>query len=125
MIRFWSAIDIHNNVIRHRGVDLSRQFDEAGIELILPRLPCQVKGIDGDAVAAQPRAGIEGLEAEGFGLGGFDNLPDVDVHPVEEHLEFVDHRDVDGAIDVLQELAESGDTIPNSGEFGSCPLIPR
>jgi len=49
------------------------KFDESCIELILPRLPGQVKGIDGDAVADQPRAGIEGLEAKGFGLCRFDD----------------------------------------------------
>ena len=63
-------------------------------------------------MAAQPRPGVEGLEAEGFRLGRRDDLPDVDVHAVEGHLELVHESDVDRPVDVLEELAGET-TVPN------------
>ncbi len=44
------------------------------------------------------------MEAERLGGGGVDDLPDVEVHAQAEHLEFVDQRDVDAAIDILEQL---------------------
>jgi hypothetical protein len=39
-------------------VDLARQLDELGREVELASLPGQIERIDGQAVAAQPRAGL-------------------------------------------------------------------
>ena len=55
-------------------------------------------------MAAEAGTGIEGLEAEGFGLGSVDDFVDVDAHAHAELLEFVDQGDVDAAIDVFEEL---------------------
>ena len=56
-----------------------------------------------------PGPGLEAHEAERLGRGGVDDLPDVDPHPVGEHRQLVDERDVDRAEDVLQQLGELGD----------------
>ena len=56
----------------------------------------------------RPGPGIERLEAERLGLGRLDHLPDVDPHPVVEHLQLVDQGDVDGAVGVLEDLAGLG-----------------
>ena len=57
----------------------------------------------------RPGPGIERHEAERLGLRGLDHLPDVDAHPVEDHLELVHERDVDRAEDVLEQLRGLGD----------------
>ena len=59
-------------------------------------------------MTSEARPGVEGLEAEGFGGRGVDDLPDVDAHPVEQDLQFVDHCDVHAAIDVLQDFGRLG-----------------
>ena len=74
------------------------------MEAVLPRLPAEVIGVQGDAVAPQAGAGIEGLEAVGLGLGGVDDLPDVDAHTVAENGQLVDQADVDVAVGVFQNL---------------------
>ena len=56
----------------------------------------------------RPGPGIEGLEAEGLGLGSLDDLPDVDPHAIEDDLQLVDQGDVDGPIRVLEDLARLG-----------------
>lgn len=95
-----------DDVVGHGDVDLPRQLDEAGGKVVLLCLPGKVEGVDGDAVAPEPRSGIEGGEAEGFGCGRLDHLPDVDPHLLGEDLQFVHERDVHAAVDVLQELRE-------------------
>src|SRR5262245_38068333 len=50
---FDRAID---DALRHGRVDLAGQFDEAGGDAILPRLPCQVEGVDGNTVPAEARS---------------------------------------------------------------------
>jgi hypothetical protein len=70
--------------------------------------PRKIEGVDGDAVAAQAGAGVEGLEAEGLGFGGVDDFVDVDAHLHAELLEFVDQGDVDAAVYVLEELGHLG-----------------
>ena len=60
-------------------------------------------------MAAEAGAGIEGLEAEGLGLGRVDDFVDVDAHAHAKLLELVDQRDVDAAIDVLKQLGHLGD----------------
>lgn len=63
-----------------------------------------IGSIEGDAVAADARARIEGLEAIGLGLCRFDDLPDVDAHLSGEEGELVDEGDVDEAVGVLEDL---------------------
>lgn len=75
---------------------------------MLPRLPGQIERVQRDAVAAPAGAGVEAHEAERLRLGGVEHLPDVDAHPVVDHLELVDQGDVHGAEDVLGELGRLG-----------------
>ena len=94
--------------VRHTGVDFSRQFDEARVHAILPRLPGQVIGIDGDAVPAQARSGVERLEPERLGRSRLNHFPDVNAHPIGGHLQFVHQSDVHGPVDIFQQLGELG-----------------
>ena len=57
---------------------------------------------------AQARTRIERREAKGLGRGGADDLPHVDAHAVEEHLELVDQGDVDAAVGVFEDLGGLG-----------------
>ena len=92
----------------HGRVDLSRQFDEAGGQVVLARFPGQIERVDRDAVPAQARAGIERHVAERFGLGGLDHLPDIHSHGLVDDLQLVHEGDVDGAEDVLGQLDRLG-----------------
>ena len=69
-------------------------------------LPCEVEGVDGDAVPAQAGTGVIRYEAEGFGGGGIDDLVDVYAHFVGDDFHFVNQADVDGAVDVFQQLGQ-------------------
>ena len=53
---FSASADLVDDVVRHAGVDVAGQLDEARIEAALLRLPRQVERIDRDAVAAEARA---------------------------------------------------------------------
>ena len=75
---------------------------------VLARLPGQVERVDRQAVAAHAGAGVEAHEAVGLGGRGVDDLPDVDAHPVAEHRQLVDERDVHRAEDVLEQLGQLG-----------------
>ena len=100
---------LRDDVVRHRGVHLAGQLDEARPDPVLGGLPREVERVERDAVSAQARAGVEGREAKRLRLGRFDDLPDVDTHLVERDLQLVDQGDVDRAIDVLEQLARLGD----------------
>ena len=108
--------DPGDDVGGHRGVDLAGQLDEPGGQPVLAGDPGQVERVDRDAVATQPGAGIEGLEAERLGPGRLDHLPDVDPHAGVDHLQLVDQGDVDGAIGVLEDLAGLGDLGAGDGD---------
>ncbi len=98
--------DARAAVVRHVLVDLARELDEPRGEVVLPRLPREVEGVDRDAVAAETGAGLERREPEGLRRRRVDDLPDVDPHPVAELCELVDERDVDRAVDVLEQLRQ-------------------
>ena len=87
----------------------SGQLDKARVEIELLGLPGEIEGVDGDAVAAEAGAGIEGLEAERLGLGGVDDFKQVDAHAHAELFQLVDQCDVDAAIDVLEQLGHLRD----------------
>src|SRR5450756_2050968 len=91
--------------IRHVLVDLAGELDELRPEVELARLPAEVEGVDGDAVAAKAGAGLELHEAERLGGGRIDDFPHVDLHAVAEHGQLVHEGDVHAAEDVLEELA--------------------
>ena len=98
-----------HHVLGHLVVDFAGKFDEARGHAHLACFPSEVEGVDRDAVAAEAGAGVEGLEAEGFGGGGLNHFPDVDAHGGEDHFHFVDEGDVDGAVDVFQQLGSLRD----------------
>ena len=104
-----SGGDVVDDEVGHSGIDFAGEFDEAGAEVELLGFPGEIEAVDGDAVAAQPGAGVEGLEAEGLGAGGVDDFVDVDAHAHTELLELVDEGDVDAAVDVFQKLGHLGD----------------
>ena len=56
----------------------------------------------------RPGPGLERGEPERLRRGRVDDLPDVDPHPVAELRELVDERDVDRAVDVLEQLRQLG-----------------
>ena len=103
-----SALDPPHAELRLRLIDLARQLDELRVEVVLARLEGEVEGVDREAVAAHPGAGLEAHEAERLGRRRVDHLPDVDPEPVAELGDFVDQGDVDRAEDVLQELCQLG-----------------
>ena len=92
--------------VRHVRVHLPCQLDELRVEVVLPRLPRQVEGIDRDAVPAEAWARLEAHEAERLRLRRLDDLPDVEIHPFAELRELVHERDVDRAEDVLEQLGQ-------------------
>lgn len=55
-------------------------------------------------MAAEAQGGIKRHEAEGLGLCGVDNIPDIDAHRCIDDFQLVHHRDVHSAEDVLGEL---------------------
>ena len=102
------AGDLLDAEVRHRLVDLARELDELGRHVELARPPGQVERVDRQAVPAHAGARVEAHEAERLGRRGVDDLPDVDAHPVAEHRQLVDERDVDRAEDVLEQLRHLG-----------------
>src|SRR5690606_19966582 len=91
-------------------VDLARELDEARLQTILARLPCQVERIDRDAVPSEARARLVRHEAEWLGRRRTDYLENVDTHAVGDDLQLVHQADVHGAVNVLQELRHLGGT---------------
>jgi len=83
-------------------------MDHAEFEVVFLGDVLQVKWVEGDAVSTDAGTGIEGLEAERFGLGGFDDLPDVDVHLARQQSQLVDEADVDEAVGVFQDFYHLG-----------------
>ena len=56
----------------------------------------------------RPGPGLNDANPNGFVAAASIDLPDVDVHPVAQLRELVDERDVDGAVDVLEQLRQLG-----------------
>ena len=104
--RVEQPLDLRNAVVGHLLVDLAGELDELRRHVELAGPPGQVERVDRQAVAAHPRARLEAHEAVGLRRGRVDDLPDVDPHPVAEHRQLVDERDVHRAEDVLQQLRQ-------------------
>lgn len=98
-----------DDVFRHGFINLSSELDEAGVNAVFAGLPGEVKGVDGNAMATEAGAGVKGGVAKGFGGGGADDFPDIKSHAIGHHFHLIDKTDVDGAIDVFEELGEFGD----------------
>lgn len=91
-----------DDILGHGGIDFSCELDEARVLIKLARLPCQVKWINRDTVAAEPGAGVERHETKRLGFGRLDDFPNVDAHGVVDNLELVDQSDVDRSKDVFE-----------------------
>src|SRR3546814_3072876 len=68
------------------------------------RLPRQIERIDRNAVAADARTRIISGEAERLRLRRIDDLEDVEPHPLRDDLHLVDQPNIDGAVDVFEQL---------------------
>src|SRR5262249_49913811 len=110
-----SISKLPDNECGHCLVDFAGQLDEAGREIVLPGPPAQVEGVYRDAMAAEPGAGIKWSEAELLRRRCPKDLPNVDVHPIEQDFEFIYQRDVDAAVDVLEQFAGFGDACVGHG----------
>src|SRR5579871_1414934 len=89
---------------RHGFIYFSCQFDESGVEVVLLGLPTEIEGIDWNAVTAKAGARIERMKAEGFCGCGVDYFPDIDSHSQGKQLELIHQRDVDAAINILEQF---------------------
>src|SRR5712671_219623 len=90
--------------LRHRRVDLARQFNEPRCDIEFACLPRQIKRVDWDAMSTEPGAGIKRHIAKRLCLGGLNNLPDIDVHRLENDLHLIYQGDVDSTKNVLGQL---------------------
>ena len=90
--------------MRHSGIDFTGELNESGDATNFLRLPCEVEGVDRNAVATKSWAWIERHESERFGASGGDYFPDINVHVCEHGLHFIDKRNVDRAEDVLKKF---------------------
>src|SRR5215471_2428780 len=98
-----------DDVLGHGAVDLVGKGDELRLIARETNLPGQIERIDGDAVPADPGAGIEGHEPEGLGRGRIDDLPGVDADFPTRESKLVGEGDVDAAEGVLEKLGGLGD----------------
>ena len=98
--------DLADDEIRHLGVDLGRQLDEARLVVQCPHLPREVVRIDGDAVTPEPRSGRELHEPERLRGGGVDHFPHVDAEAIGDQRRLVHQADVHRSEGVLQDLRE-------------------
>jgi len=60
-------------------IDRTGEFDKARAEITLFCLPREIERIDGDAMPAQTRSGIERLKAEWFGGCGLDETSQISI----------------------------------------------
>src|SRR5439155_26892863 len=72
------------------------------------QLPGQIVGVDGDAMTADARAGVEGEKPEGLGGSGVDHLTGAYTQAAAHERELVRQGDVDVPEDVLVELGKLG-----------------
>ena len=65
-------------------------------------LPREIKWIDRDAMAAQPRPGIKWHEPKRFGLGCFNYLPDIYSHGGINQFKLINQGNIDAAENILE-----------------------
>src|SRR4051812_23999270 len=75
---------------------------------VLVRFPRKVERIDRYAMPPESRARVIRHETEGLGRSRADHLEYIDAHPVGDDLHLVHQSDVDGTVNVLQQLDEFG-----------------
>src|SRR5262249_40214436 len=100
--------EVINHESRHCIVDLPGELDEGSGNVVFPRLPRQVEGIDWDAMPSETRSGIKRHVAERLRLGCFYHFPDIDSHGPIDELQLIDECDVDRPENVLGELSGLG-----------------
>ena len=98
------ARHLAHHVLRHLGVDLARQVDEARLVVQRAHLPREVVRVERDAVTADARSRREAHEPERLRSRGVDDFPDVDAELVADDRHLVHEPDVHGAERVLQQL---------------------
>src|SRR5436190_16563384 len=107
-----------NYIGRHPRIDLTSQLDESSVLAILARFPGEVKGINGNAMPAEARAGKEGHEAEWLGFSCVDHLPNIYAHGRIDDLEFVNQSDVHSAKSIFQKLGGFSNATRRDGHEG-------
>ncbi len=93
---------------RHIAIDLPSEFDKAGRKTVFSCFPSEIERVDRDAVSTQAGSGVKRHEAERLGLGRVNDFPDIYPHFGIDHLELVDHRDIDGSENVLCQFDRLG-----------------
>src|ERR1700733_4380153 len=88
----------------HGFIHFTRELNKPSAKVEFLRLPAEIKWIDRDAMAAESRTWIKGLEAEGFGRSRCDHFPNVYAHAEAKQFQFVHQRDVHAAINIFQQL---------------------
>ncbi len=102
------VLDLVHPVLRHLGVDLASQLDEAGIVVERLELPGEVMRVQWNAMPTHARSRRELHEAVRLGRRGLDHLPHVDPQLVAHDRGLVDQRDVHRPEGVLQQLDHLG-----------------
>ena len=101
------ANDLGSDIKTHVVVDPAAGEDHRRVITDFLRLVGQVIRIDADAMAAdQPGREIQEIP---LAAGGREDFLGIDFHAVEDHRQFVDQRDVDIALGVLDDLGGFGD----------------
>ena len=94
--------------LRHLGVQLAGELDEAGLVIQGPHLPREIVGIERDAVPAHARSRGELHEPERLRRRRLDHFPHVDTELVAHDRHFIGESDVHAAERVLENLHELG-----------------
>jgi hypothetical protein len=102
---------------------MSCQLDETALEPALSRLPAQIERIDGNAVTAQARSGVERHEPERLRPRGVDDFPHVDVHLLAHQRQLVHQPDVDSPKRVFEQLHHLGDAGRRDRDDGGDDLL--
>src|SRR5260370_1256968 len=113
------APELLDDVPGHLQVDLASKLDEPRGEPVRACFRGQIERVDRNAMSPPAGPWIKAHETERLGRRGIEDLPDVDVQTLVDHLQLVDECDVDAPEDVLEQLgglsgARTGDW-DNSG----------
>ena len=78
--------DFGYDIIGNGDIDFPCQLDKACGKIVLFCFPGKIEGIDGNAMASHAGPWVKGRIAKGFCAGCCDHFPDINSHPVSEHL---------------------------------------